>query len=275
MKIYRQKILTNDDFWNPIQKTSFFNDEKRLIVKNITVSSSSIIDTFQIDGWRQGVEIRQQKHFDAGTVKIHAGEKGHVLKEASIGKNAVDDLSHDNVYVDIRTYQDVKEFIKDGQRTHVIIKNIDGNGSIMGVLEPISKKRKLVTAVDSDGILLKQSNVVYGTYGNGNENAKHANDQVVSVHVFDLSKHVIAYHDRKTPELFIDPRSNTNNVVVYSDIINQDSNNNVAMNNAMRLMSGSTDNYVTSKEVSGACGFYYDNNVSVGTDSIAFGGMTY
>jgi len=40
-------------------------------------------------------------------------------------------------------------------------------------------------------------------------------------------------------------------------------------------MTGSSDNYVTPGKKSGTAGFVYDNIGSVGTDSIAFGGMTY
>ena len=43
----------------------------------------------------------------------------------------------------------------------------------------------------------------------------------------------------------------------------------------MSMMTGSTDNYIRYDEVSATCGWYYDNNMSVGTDSLAFGGMTY
>lgn len=44
---------------------------------------------------------------------------------------------------------------------------------------------------------------------------------------------------------------------------------------AMSLMTGSTDNYVRYNQVSMPCGWYYDNNAEVGTDSLPFGGMTY
>ncbi len=46
------------------------------------------------------------------------------------------------------------------------------------------------------------------------------------------------------------------------------------LNAALSLMSGSTDNYVSFKQKSGVAGAYYDNTPA-GTDSIAFGGMTY
>jgi len=44
---------------------------------------------------------------------------------------------------------------------------------------------------------------------------------------------------------------------------------------ALSYMTGSTDNYIRYNQVSMPCGWYYDNNASVGTDSITYGGMTY
>lgn len=44
---------------------------------------------------------------------------------------------------------------------------------------------------------------------------------------------------------------------------------------SMDHMSGSTDNYVRYDQVSAPCGWDYDRNAAIGTDSLAFGGMTY
>jgi hypothetical protein len=44
---------------------------------------------------------------------------------------------------------------------------------------------------------------------------------------------------------------------------------------ALSLMTGSTDNYIRYNQRSAPCGWYYDNNGHLGTDSIAFGGMIY
>jgi hypothetical protein len=44
---------------------------------------------------------------------------------------------------------------------------------------------------------------------------------------------------------------------------------------ALAALSGSTENYVSSKYKSATAGIDYDNNSSIGTDSITFGGMVY
>lgn len=48
-----------------------------------------------------------------------------------------------------------------------------------------------------------------------------------------------------------------------------------ALLNALSLMTGSTANYVSHNQRSATCGWWYDSNVAVGTDSLAFGGMTH
>lgn len=49
----------------------------------------------------------------------------------------------------------------------------------------------------------------------------------------------------------------------------------MSVRGALSALEGSTDNYVSSKNVSSTNGWTYDNVVGIGTDSIAFGGMTY
>ena len=41
------------------------------------------MNTSVTDPYRQGVEITQQKYYDAGFVKIFAGEPGHVIRKVN------------------------------------------------------------------------------------------------------------------------------------------------------------------------------------------------
>lgn len=273
-----RKTVKND-FWNPAGLTKVealaFDDYDAIEVLEIP-SGTSFIDTKSIDGWRQGVEITLQKHYDAGTVKILAGFPGHIYKQANFGIDLLDDLNHEGVFVDPQTYTYAPDIItKNIHKTHELSTNLDGNGSLMSVIEPLTKNRKLITARDADGILLKQGNVVKGSFGAGNSDPQNANDQIVDVYTFTTTKKTRPYFDRRNPDLNVDKKSITNNVVVYSDIVSEDSNDDVLIKSALRVMTGSRDNFISSKEVSCTCGYTYDNNVSVGTDSIVFGGMTY
>jgi hypothetical protein len=49
----------------------------------------------------------------------------------------------------------------------------------------------------------------------------------------------------------------------------------IFMIEALAHMSGNTDNYVRYDQVSAPCGWDYDRNSAIGTDSLVFGGMTY
>jgi len=67
---------------------------------------------------------------------------------------------------------------------------------------------------------------------------------------------------------FVDQRLNRNDTPndTFEDAILVDS---------MDHMKGNTDNYVRFDQVSAPCGWDYDRNAAIGTDSLAFGGMTY
>lgn len=86
-------MSTQDFFCNKQTEDNVFFDEgpqvsqKKVTYISGTFRNTSSIDTSQIDAYRQGVEITLFKHFDAGTVKIHAGEPGHVLRRNHFGMN--------------------------------------------------------------------------------------------------------------------------------------------------------------------------------------------
>jgi len=66
---------------------------------------------------------------------------------------------------------------------------------------------------------------------------------------------------------FVDARYVRNNQAVSSE----DS----SLVGALSLMTGSTDSYIHFNQRSATCGWWYDNVVVNGTDSLSFGGMTY
>jgi hypothetical protein len=72
-------------------------DEGPVIIRTINRFTKSI-DTTAIDAFRQGVEITNTKFYDAGIVKIHAGEPGHVLTRTTVGENSAH--QHDATFND-------------------------------------------------------------------------------------------------------------------------------------------------------------------------------
>jgi hypothetical protein len=115
----------------------------------------------------------------------------------------------------------------------------------------------------------------------GNTDRTNSSDRVLTVDRYDLTQQV-PYFDmfdgrvtmngqlkfKKSPLLpFVDeilPRN-----------VASSSSYDTIMFRALAALSGSTENYVSSKYKSATAGIDYDNNSSIGTDSITFGGMVY
>src|SRR3990167_5763282 len=78
---------TFEDFFRgqDIEDTTFFDEGPRLKRNRPPAVNTSSIDMSAIDPYRQGVEITQLKHFDAGTFKIHSGEPGHRILRNRFG----------------------------------------------------------------------------------------------------------------------------------------------------------------------------------------------
>lgn len=271
------RLRTPDDFWNPTDPTDFFDDERHLQVTSIHVCNTGTIDMSAVAAWKQGVEIRQQSDYDAGAVKLFSGEPGHAFrKEFSIGQDRVDDAIEINQYVEQSTYTYAPETLIDPQRKRYDLKNVDGNGSLFGVIEPFTKHRRLVTALDGDGIKLRETNRTPSALMSGNESSVENSDQLLSVDEYDLLHHSVAYNDTlRSPALAVNPSSITNNVAPFSEYVQQDILIGSDMQLAMLKMSGSTETYVSIKQRSGACGNTFDGNTNIGTDSVAFGGQKY
>jgi hypothetical protein len=146
--------------------------------------------------------------------------------------------------------------------------------------------------------------IVGGFVGCGNVDVVGSTDQVVTVDYYDTSKHQPPFTDNEyainqthfqsvsgsmTPltssvatlsdravvhkasrallGAFIDKR--------YVRNVLPDPFEDASMTNVLSLMTGSTDNYVRFDQRSATCGWSFDNNTAVGTDSLAFGGMTH
>ncbi len=239
-----------------------------MMISNSTILipfSGTIIDTSAIDAWRQGVEITQFKHWDAGTVKIRSGEKGHRLAVLTFVADKLDDLQHSNFFLDDINLLASENTINNlSTRTHESIKNVNGPGSFfIGSLEPISKQKKLTTALDRDGFPLIDVHIVRAEA-----------NIIQSINDIEVNRTNAPYADLKDPRSILLTHNVSQSVVPYSEFVVLDSFNDSEINRALSLMSPSTDNYISDKEFSGCCGYTYDENHK-GTDSIAFGGMGY
>lgn len=266
---------------------SFFDEGPPLPPVLITAVNTSSIETVTIDGYRQGVELTQQKHFDAGIAKIWAGEPGHVLRRNcfGMGKNFRNVSRFEELdYFSPETYIRAQELSPLSWNITFPILTSDNdqvdNYIFDGVIEPFTI-RSVASFFSID--VPFEAHEIKGALMAGNTDATWASDQIQTVYVYDLRQH-IGYldmvdmidgqyplngyfrHDKTLSSPFADTRylRNAAPSTTYDD----------AMNAAISLMTGSTENYIGMNEKSATSGFVFDNN-SLGTDSLAFGGRVY
>ncbi len=297
------------DFFRNIHHVdpSFFDEgPKPMTSKPVFVEgefhNTSSIETVTIDGYRQGVELTQQKHFDAGTVKIHAGEPGHVLRRNRYGmdKNFRNDPRFEELdYFNPETYlraQDLEAALFFSIITFPIITSDNDqleNFLFDGVIEPLTiRARAAFFSID----VPFEAHEAKGAVMAGNTDTTNASDLVQTVYRRDLmsqlpfldqyadavtfveqeaseglaSSNIGFFNHEKAPTSpFVDIRFSRN--VESSTVYDSD------MDAALSLMSGSTENYIDSliNERSAASGWDYSNNVTIGTDSLSFGGMVH
>ena len=260
--------------------TTYFDEGPNVRVNSHPVNSSSL-DTSAIDGYRQGVELTSQKFFDAGFVKIHVGEPGHILRQANFGdftRIQPHDTFCDPQFPNTRDPVSYVKMVNKPTHAEVVIPGTTDIYRLLdGVLEPFSISPHHVF-IRSRNSFIKDAAQFHGNFEQGNLDATNASDRVLSVDYFDLDLSTTAFVDSTTVQVY-DAKSKKSVEAPYSDaryIRNADTTSEgTSMDAALSLMSGSTDNYVSFKQLSAATGWYYDLSVSQGTDSISFGGMTY
>jgi len=322
------------NFYSSIQQYSTldlkrFDEGPHVLVKLAGVNSSSI-NTSEIDSFRQGVEITQEK-YAIGTVKISAGTPGHIVRPVSIGINDLDLISTDS-YIEIDYFNPVR-YLKAQEPGSSLLNAItfpiitsDNNQAenyiLNGIIEPLTI-RPVISFFSIESPF--ESHAVRGTFMGGNSDIrKFSSDQILTVDYtpqrltpprpvmimsgsnvansgdyiqqysylnnrwfLDASEHLLSgsnvSSDSDVPLLgtgYVNPDVNKidsfDDLKVYlEDIGITSATHGDDMVEAVKAMLGSTGNYVPPGKKSSTAGFVYDNISSVGTDSLAFGGMTY
>jgi len=296
--------VTNVRYFRVRLNQAFSSGSKGNISLSLISGSFNVegIDTSEIDGYRQGVELTQQKHFDAGLAKIHAGEPGHVLRRNRYGmdKNFRTDAAFEELDyfdpVDFIRAQDVSSPLFSSVITFPIITSDNDqieNYVFDGVIEPLTIRSK--ASFFSIEVPF-ESHDVKGAVMGGNTDTTFASDQVQTVYLYDLKQQIgfldqyadgvtfpgqvsgshnassnVGFFLHEKPQLspFVDVRYPRNAPLAT----NYDS----AMSAALSLMTGSTDSYINLAigKRSATSGWDYDTNSGVGTDSLSFGGMVH
>ena len=256
----------------------------------LTSNTSGTIDTTAIDAYTQGVEMTRQRQYDAGLVKVWSGNPGHVLLNNRFGmdKNYFPDpgfaeMDLFNPVSYLRAQAEVNEFFLQRLTYPIITGDNDqlDNVNYHGVIEPLAIREQ----VSFFSIETPQPfHSVHGSLAGGNINQTNTSDRVLTVDYFDPMKQIVGYldmvdmfgstplngffqHRFSTIAPFIDQRLVRNTLASAAESSSELS--------AMSLMTGSTDNYVRYNQRSARCGWDYDSTTTIGTDSLAFGGMTH
>lgn len=254
------------------------------------------INTSEIDPYRQGVEITCHRHWTNGIVKIHAGENGHVLRRNGFGQ---DNLSiNDDAKLGTSWFKDLDRFdpvayvrsqISGAYITNltfpIVINdaNEPENSVYNGVIEPFAiRSVASFSSIFAGGI---EPTGIKGHVVDGNVDWRQTSDCIDHVRQYDTAHKIgpfldmidmigttqtIAELDHTIPTIapFIDA-GNSREVTMKDVLLNAS----IDLRSAILDLEFDSENYVPTGSVSPTAGFTYD--ASIGTDSIAFGGMTY
>lgn len=275
-------------------ETRFFDEGPRIPETKFNIASgqfnnTSSIDTTAIDGYRQGVELTQQKHFDAGLAKIHAGEPGHVL---AVNRYGMDRNFRPEPYFEELDPFDPVRFIQAQEVDSFLFWNIitfpiiTGDNDQLenfifdGVIEPFPI-REIASFFTLD-VPFVARDVRAGLMA-GNSDQTSATDLVLTVDTFNPSENQIPYLDlvdiingQLPLNGFFQPNKSPRSPFVDRRLImNATASFDAELQAAVSLMSGATGNYIEPDKRSATSGWVYDNTQNPGTDSVTFGGYLY
>jgi len=299
---------------------------QKVVSSNVIGINSSSISTSEVDQFRQGVELTQNKH-TLGMVKISAGTPGHMVQPLSFGVSNIDLISSEffkelNTFDPI-TYLDVMNQSSGFPEDYYTFPIVTGdtnhaeNYLMNGIIEPLTI-RAIASFFSIEFPF--ESHAVRGTLMGGNSDLLYgSSDQILTVDYYPkrmanppafMSGSVIsgsaaayppykaflnedwyldAFETLKISTSSISPRQTNayldtklNTQISFDDtkvylkelgVSVEKQGNELAM--FLLSLTDSTENYIPPGKKSATTGFVFDNNGYAGTDSIAFGGMTF
>jgi hypothetical protein len=247
LTFFKDDISLND--FAQLNDSWFFSD-----ILPLNVQTKDVYNTKEIDAYRQGVELTRQRQYDAGVVKIHAGEPGHILRKNRFGMDAFS-RSKDNEFLDNDKFTTLDYLRSQGDLTYPI--SLDGeieseSGKYDGVLEPLTIRPILDrSTIDAPFEMHTIKSHLMG----GPEDMWGSSVQILNVDYFDTDTNVIHYNDMgyfSSYQIQFKPFNDT-----YVNPLDK------------------TDSYISPKKISATSGWNYDGNTACGTDSITHGGLKY
>jgi hypothetical protein len=265
---------------------TYFRDDKLPPRKSEFSGSIVITDT---EPFRHGVDIRSERSYSAGLVRFHAGEKGHRIRTLVIGQdedtNFLTDYSRS--YKELETYDpiksislnpvDVPEFItyvsSDAQCTYE-------HGQLKNVIEPLSIRP---AASLMSTYYPHEAHTVWGNMAGGNVYRDRSSD--LTANHYDTS--FISTHTPYFDSLEIKDITSINlsgeflrGSALLAPFIDEKLGEKLTDNLSGSIkdfslgLSYNDNEIVRNDQKSSINGYQYDGAYR-GTDSLAFGGLTY
>jgi hypothetical protein len=283
INIRNSQFISTPEFFRSqeIIDNNFFDDSYRKVNQYSYPMTGSIntgsIDTSQFDAHRQGIELTHVKYWDAGLVKIHVGEPGHVKRQNSFG-------------ILRREYEQINSFIESHPVDAAIrvklsitsktnIDNSDVSFDANGCIEPLTIR----DLVSFRSVFKDEPHTTRGTFMQGNEYDDWSSDLIVSTQdfVYTITQNVSPFYDVgnmiggfKNVQLNF---MNENEIpyddsrVLYRENSLSDNMSTLMSTTLLQLQfdstGSSTDKYIREGHVASTTGWTYFSNV----DSIAFG----
>ena len=264
--------------------TQIFDEGPRLVPGNVNPNLSGSMDTTAVDAYVQGVEITRMRQYDAGVAKIWSGDPGHYHKQNTFGSDK--GVFPGSTFTDKDLFNPVK-FIHVQESssplwsqlmTFPIVTSDNSeleNFNFNGVIEPLTiRSVASFFSIETPYI----AHAVKGTLAAGNIDQQGATDRILTVDNFEPTRMIDGFLDMSDHDgsFFgfehrgMAPFTDEHLIRNVSPVASEPSD----MSIALGAMSPASDNYVKHNQRSATSGFIYDDVVSVGTDSLSFGGMT-
>jgi len=281
-----------EQFYHTYKKEDEFFVEGPVYKSNIkNAINTSSIDTSAFDKFRQGVEVTQIKHFDTALCVPGAGNPGHYMGMLNFGSDRV--RGGKDFFVDQQKFEPTKyiESLPEiyvqltNPISYVIDSDIVDNVAYDGAIEPLTIRAK---STFSSTDFPHESHDVRGCFMGGSADQFNSSCQILTVDQRKISTQFVPYLDAvdtyenaipitgyiifdKADIFPFDESVSSRHSHLFSGSYKYSSD----MYSAMLNMSPESESYISHLQVSSTSGWDYDNNVTIGTDSIAFGGMTY
>jgi hypothetical protein len=264
--------------------------------RNILSTENDYLVSSSMDSYRNGIDIREDKHWTAGVAKISAGTPGHLFTSTLFGVTDTSLVDPDKYYeIDVFDPVGFVESGGDPAKIAFPIVTSDSNEVENYILNGIIEPFPIRSVISNFSINFPfEPHSTRGEYSSGNSSTAMSTDQVLSVDYYtpqipdnspylDAVDHIGLYTDQNTG-VTIGPAigyftQDKNVVPAFEDAVHPRGESpsptyGVDLINALVAMAPGGTTYVTGKQKSGTAGFVYENSPA-GTDSIAFGGLLY